>query len=216
MRGMAGATKKKGSGTAAPRAARRMSPDRRRAQLEGVALEVVAERGPAELSLDEVAERAGVTRNLLYHYFPRGRADLFLAAVDRSGRDLSDGWVTDPELPHGERLALNFGRVIEHAAGPSDAWRVLRHSRVASDPEVRERSDAYRNLVLEGMALNHFGTADPPPLARLALRAFLAYAEQALDDWREQGLDRDPVLTLLAETLNATAEAARRAGEPAR
>lgn len=191
------------------RAPRRMSPEQRRDQLERVALAVVAEQGPAGLSLDDVAARAGVTRNLLYHYFPRGRADLFLAAVDRSGRDLSDGWVTDPEIPIEERLVLNFARIIDHAAGPSDAWLVMRHSRVAIDPEVRRRSDAYRALVLEAMSLNHFGTAEPPPLAALALRAFLAYAEQALDDWREQGLDRDAVLALLAETLRATAAAAR-------
>ena len=194
-------------------AARRMSPEERRDQLERVAMAVVAEQGPSELSLDELAARAGVTRNLLYHYFPRGRPDLFLAAVDRSGRELSEGWVTDAELPLAERLARNFARAIDHAAGPSDAWLVMRHSRVATDPEVRATADRHRAHVLEGMALNHFGTEHPPPLAALALRAFLAYAEQALDDWREEGLDRDAVVAVLAETLRATAEAARAASD---
>src|SRR3954453_5799515 len=110
MRGMPSTTTTKKNAAAPPR---RMSTEQRREQLEQVALAVVAEHGPADLSLDEVAERAGVTRNLLYHYFPRGRADLFPAAVDRSGRVLSEGWITDPEIPHAERLAMNFGRVIE-------------------------------------------------------------------------------------------------------
>ena len=196
-------------------APRRMSPDQRRAQLERVALEVVAERGPSELSLDEVAERAGVTRNLLYHYFPRGKQDLIIAAVHQSGRDLSEGWVTDPDIPHSQRLALNFARIIEHAAEPSPAWVAMRHSRISADPEVQKHSDDYRNMVLDGMALNNFGTTDPPPLAKLALRAFLAYAEEALDSWRESDLPREQVLALLAQTLTATADAAIELTEPA-
>jgi AcrR family transcriptional regulator len=189
-------------------APRRMSPDDRRAQLQRVALEVAAERGPAGLSLDEVAERAGVTRNLLYHYFPRGRPDLILAAVDQSGNDLSANWVTDPAIPHAERLAMNFGRIIEHAAEPTPAWVAMRHSRISADPEVQKRADVYRNLVIDGMTLNNFGTTDPPPLAKLAIRAFLAYAEEALDESREQGIDSNAVLALLAQTLTATADAA--------
>jgi len=201
-------TSSNGSAARQDAAPRRMSPENRREQLERVALEVIAERGPADLSLDEVAERAGVTRNLLYHYFPRGKADLVIAAVHQSGRDLSDGWVTDPSIPHAERLALNFGRIIEHAAAPTPAWVAMRHSRISADPEVQERTDEYRNLVVDAMALNNFGTTDPPPLAKLALRAFLAYAEEALDELRENDLNRDAVLALLAQTLTATADAA--------
>jgi AcrR family transcriptional regulator len=187
---------------------RRMSPEQRREQLERVALEVVAEHGHSDLSLDEVAERAGVTRNLIYHYFPRGRADLVIAAVHRSGRELSEGWVTDPEIPHAQRLAMNFARIIDHAEQPSAAWRAMRHSRLSPDPEVQRHVNEYRDMVLEGMALNNFGTAEPPPLAKLAIKAFLAYAEEALDEWREQGLDRNAVMALLASTLSSTADAA--------
>ena len=53
---------------------------------------IVAEQGFARFSLDEVAAAADVTRNLLYHYFPRGRPDLALAVGERAGRELTDGW----------------------------------------------------------------------------------------------------------------------------
>jgi AcrR family transcriptional regulator len=181
----------------------------RRRQLGQEALGVAARQGYAGLSLDDVAERAGVTRNLLYHYFPRGRLDLFLAAADLAGRELTEGWVTDQRLPLDARLAANFERMMDHAAEPSDAWRVYRHSRIPAEPEVQEVAESYRQVMIAGIALNHFGTADPPPLAKLALRAFLAYAEQALDTWREEGLDRAAVQALLARTLVATVEAAR-------
>jgi AcrR family transcriptional regulator len=188
-----------------------MASAERRRQLGRAALEVAARRGYAGLSLDAVAERAGVTRNLLYHYFPRGRLDVFLAAADLAGRELTEGWVTDETVPLDQRLAANFDRMIDHAAEPSEAWRVLRHSRIPSEPEVQELAESYRQVMIASIAVNHFGTADPPPLAKLALRAFLAYAEQALDIWREEGLDRAAVQALLARTLVATVEAAREA-----
>jgi AcrR family transcriptional regulator len=188
-----------------------MASAERRRQLCGAALEVAARQGYAGLSLDDVAQRAGVTRNLLYHYFPRGRLDLFLAAADLAGRELTEGWVTDERLTLESRLAANFGRMIGHAAEPSDAWRVLRHSRIPSEPEIQELAESYRQVMIASIAVNHFGTSDPPPLARLALRAFLAYAEQALDTYREEGLDRAAVQALLARTLVGTVEAARAA-----
>src|SRR3954454_23016938 len=108
--------------SAPPRTARRLPPEQRREQLEQVALDVAADRGYAGLALDEVAERAGVTRNLLYHYFPRGKLDVFLAATHVAGRELTDGWVTDADIPLDERLAANFARIVAHAGDPSPAW----------------------------------------------------------------------------------------------
>src|SRR3954454_22256216 len=103
----------------APAPARRLSPEARRDQLAGIAQDLIAADGYASFSLDAVAERAGVTRNLLYHYFPRGRLDLFLAALERVGEQLTGAWVTDADLPLPERQAANFARMLEHAHGPS-------------------------------------------------------------------------------------------------
>src|SRR3954471_14544474 len=127
MRAMPSTTTKKNP--TAP--ARRMSPEQRREQLEKVALEVVAEYGPANLSLDEVASRAGVTRNLLYHYFPRGRADLALAVFRLAQRQLAANGLFDESVPLAERVAANFARIADHALTPTHAWQVHRMSRSA-------------------------------------------------------------------------------------
>ena len=84
---------------------RRLSPEVQREQLVAAAMPVVAEEGFADFSLGRIANRAGVTRNLLYHYFPRGRPDVALAVADEAGRQLTDDWVTDQTLPLPERLA---------------------------------------------------------------------------------------------------------------
>ena len=189
---------------------RRLPPAQRQAQLTEAALAVVAEQGYAALSLEDVAQRAGVTRNLLYRYFPRGRLDVFVAAVERAGQELTADFLVDSDEPVEAKLARNVTRFVEHAAGPSDAWRVARHATAtAAEPEVARARARYRDVLVANMALNHFGTATPEPLALLALRAYADFAETALDEWRGSGVDADAVLSVLRETLLATVQAVR-------
>jgi AcrR family transcriptional regulator len=172
---------------------------------------IVADQGFAEFSLDELAARADVTRNLLYHYFPRGREDIVLAVVERAGRELTDGWVIDDALALEERLAANFARVAEHALAPTDAWRIHRRGRAALEPELREVVSQFTELVVASVALNHLGTREPPVLVHLALVAYLVFAETALDEARLERVPIEPVMRVLADTLVATVAAAREA-----
>ncbi len=183
---------------------RRLSPGARREQLADAAIAVIAGQGFADFSLDEVAGRAGVTRNLLYHYFPRGRIDLFLAALDRAGSELTEGWVMDSDLSVAERTAANLDRVADHVMTPTDAWLVYRQARGLADPEVRAMMRHYGDMVISSVAQNQLGTSDPSALARVALSGYLAYVETALDEARERGVGRGAVRRLLVETLTPT------------
>jgi AcrR family transcriptional regulator len=195
---------------------RRLSKEARREQLVTAAMPVVADQGFGDASLEEIAERADVTRNLLYHYFPRGRADVVLAVVERAGAELSGDWVIDQELPLSERLAANFGRMLDHALAPSDAWRIYRRARSAGQPEIEEIVTRYAERVIASVALNHLQTAEPPPLVHIALTGFVAYAEAALDEARTTRISREKVMQLLSETLVATVQAADRRSSVAR
>jgi AcrR family transcriptional regulator len=191
------------------RSPRRLPSESRRDQLVRAASAVIAKQGYASFSLDDVAERADVTRNLLYHYFPRGRIDLFLAALDRAGSELTEGWVTNSDLSAAERTAANFERVTDHVMKPSDAWLVYRQARGLADREVQAMLRGYQEIVLSSVSLNQLGTDDPPPAARVALTAYLAYVEAALDAAREQGVGRDEVRRLLVDVLQTTLAAGR-------
>jgi AcrR family transcriptional regulator len=192
--------------TSTPRP-RRMPRNARREQLVAVALPVAAERGFAKLSLEDVAARADVTRNLLYHYFPRGRQDLAAATVREAGRELSADWVVDDALPLTERLAANFARVVDHALTPTDAWRVHRRARAADLPELSEIAAEYEEKVIASISLNHLGAPDPPPAARLALTGYLAFAEEALDQARTANVPRVQVIQIVRDALVATLSA---------
>ena len=186
-----------------------MTRDARREQLIDAAMPLIAEQGLAGFSLEEVADRAEVTRNLLYHYFPRGRDDIMVAVGKRAGHDLTDGWVTDESIPLEQRMAMNFVRFFEHSREPSLAWRVYRLARASTDAELHTIIDQYQDVVIQGISQNNFGTSDPPPLARMAIKACLAFGETMLDEARESDVPRDEVLQLVAHTLATTMEAVR-------
>ncbi len=191
--------------------ARRLSRDERREQLVAAAMPVLARRGLRDYSLEEIAERAGVTRNLLYHYFPRGRRDVTLAVVERAAQQLTADWAVDETVPLEQRLAANFNRIAEHAMRPTHAWQIHRLARAANEAELRELVARFVRIVIANVAQNHLGTAEPPPLVRLALHAYVAFAETALDEARATGAGREPVTVVLASTLVATIDAAAQA-----
>jgi AcrR family transcriptional regulator len=187
--------------------ARRLSPEERREQLVRAAMGILAREGYEALSFEAVARDAQVTRNLLYHYFPGGVVELFRACAELAGADLVADWTVDAALPLDERRARNFGAMARHAGTPTDAWLVSRITVGSADPEVRAITGRVRGHVVSAMALNAFGTPDPPPLAAATLSAYLAFAESLLDRAREERLDGAEVVRVL-EAMLASAVAA--------
>lgn len=197
---------------ASPRPARRLSRAARRHQLVEAAKPVIAAQGFTDFSLDEVAERADVSRNLLYHYFPRGRPDLVLEVCEAAGHELTDEWITDEDMPIGERLAANNMRMIEHATEPTAAWTLYQRARNSDDPDVREKVDRFTESVITAMSVNHLGMPDPPLRARVALKGYLAFFGAVLDEARTTSTPPSEVLDILGETLVAALAVA---GKPA-
>ena len=74
---------------------RRLSPDDRRNELLALGAKVFGERPYDEVRIDEIAERAGVSRALMYHYFPDKRA-FFAAVVRAEGERLFEATNTPP------------------------------------------------------------------------------------------------------------------------
>lgn len=75
---------------------RRLSPEDRRSELLALGAEVFGQRPYDDVRIDEIAERAGVSRALMYHYFPDKRA-FFAAVVRAEGERLFDATNTPPQ-----------------------------------------------------------------------------------------------------------------------
>jgi AcrR family transcriptional regulator len=103
---------------------RRLSPDDRRAELLALGAEVFGKRPYDEVRIDEIAERAGVSRALMYHYFPDKRA--FFAAVVKGQADQL--YKTTNDLPSSGQTLFELvrGGVLAymqyHQQHPHAAW----------------------------------------------------------------------------------------------
>lgn len=103
---------------------RRLSPDDRRNELLRLGAEVFGQRPYDEVRIDEIAERAGVSRALMYHYFPDKRA-FFAAVVRAESERLFEATNTPPEpgLTLFEQLRAGVLAYLEYdEAHPHGAW----------------------------------------------------------------------------------------------
>ena len=114
----------------------------RRAQLLEVALEVFVEQGYHSASMDEIAERAGVSKPVLYQHFP-GKLDLYLALLDASCDTIIDNCkaALDSTSDNKDRVAATMKVFYSYVASEEGAFRLVFESDLTSEPDVRERVD---------------------------------------------------------------------------
>jgi AcrR family transcriptional regulator len=196
------------SGAATAR--RRLAVEDRRQELIEAALVLFSARPSDEVSLDDVAVQAGVSRALAYRYFGT-RAEMYVAAM----RTAADRLLALLDPPHDdspltrviEAIHRYFEFVEEHATGFQAllAGHPAAQSGTVGDIIEEVRSALFDRLV-EGMGRRQVS----PPL-RLALRTWIAGAEAAALDWlAHRDLPRreveDFVLSQLYAALTVTAE----------
>ena len=114
----------------------------RRAQLLGVALDVFAEAGYHAASMDEIADRAGVSKPVLYQHFP-GKLDLYLALLESSTEIVINGVKAALDSTHENRRRVQATMELwyDYVADQGAAFRLVFESDLTSDPSVREQID---------------------------------------------------------------------------
>jgi AcrR family transcriptional regulator len=121
------------AGTRLPRPARRR-------QLLGAAQEVFVAQGYHAAAMDEIAERAGVSKPVLYQHFP-GKLELYLALLDESVEGLV-GTVRDAlssTTDNKQRVPATFQAFFDFVSGSGEAFRLVFESDLSNEPEVRAR-----------------------------------------------------------------------------
>ena len=187
---------------------RRMPVDERRAQLLALGLELFGARNPDDISIDEIAEAAGISKGLLYHYFGSKRA-YYVACVELAAEQL----LAHTQAAEGERgpgllrLYRGLDAYLEHVRGVATGYAMLVTSGTA-DPEVRRIVEAARQGFI-GRLLTALDIEQPPGLLRSALRGWIAFVETTSLDWLEhQDTEQAEVRELLAQVLMSTLQAA--------
>ena len=183
--------------------------DERRRQLIDAALEVFGDRDYDEVSVDEVAEAAGVSHGLVFQYFG-SKKGLYIACLEPLIVDFRERVEPDPELPPVERLRSGLRNFADAISERPAGYRSLM-TKATAFSEVREALERARwwrvTRLAEGMGL------DPElPAVRVGLRSWIAYVDSAMLTWLDQGApDREVVVEMLVRALGATAEGIRAA-----
>lgn len=180
----------------------RLTPDQRRQQLVGIGLQMLADRSLDELSTDEVARRAGISRGLLFHYFDskrdfyravvRAACDRFTAATEPDGSLEPVAWMR-------AFIAGFVAYVLEHR----QVYLALVRGAAGSHPTVSDIVGATRETVARRVhdGRRRLGMPDAPQ-AELATRAWMAFAEEAVTTWpAEQPGARDELCAFIESSL---------------
>lgn len=197
------ASRTHGDGAGRPR----MDRAARRAQLLDVAREAFVAGGYHATSMDDIADRAGVSKPVLYQHFP-GKLELYIglledtiarlvtlleAAMERSG--------PPDEHDNADRVRATLGAFFEFVDSPHNGHRLIFGSDLGSEPEVRRRLDAVNDrcaTVIAAVVAADTGIC--PARARLVGLGLAGLAQAAAEGWVDDPdrLPREEAVDLLA------------------
>jgi AcrR family transcriptional regulator len=164
----------------------RLDPAVRRAQLVDAAARVFRGREPSDVSFEEVAEAAGVSRSLVYAYF--GDRGSLMAAVylhDLERLDAELGSALDERLPDQVRLRRIIRNYLQFARDNRHVWQLISSVGALRHPAVQAAKSDRIDRIAEAWG----GSAE----ARLVARGVVGLLEASADDWvghRDVGLTR--------------------------
>lgn len=158
----------------------RLTPDERRAQLVALGVAFLVDKPLDALTIDVLSAQAGVSRALLFHYF--GSKQGLHREVVRTARD-SMLRATEPQedLPPLDRLHDTLSRIVRFVREHRGTFYSLVRGVASGDTEVREVVEEARTVQAERViaVFLELGVADTE-LLRIALRSWVAFAEEAL------------------------------------
>jgi AcrR family transcriptional regulator len=179
----------------------RLDPGQRRGQILDAANALFAERGYDEVSIEDIANSAGVTRGLVHHYFG-GRKEVYIALLERLGA------VREEQLPPPvgrsarARVADSVSRWLDWTEANRTIWlATIGRGEDIADPDVRA---VVLDLVRRAVALlaaHHADIADDSPRLRYALECWTGLNRAATRRWLLGEASREATQELLASTL---------------
>jgi AcrR family transcriptional regulator len=189
----------------------RMRPDTRREQLLELGVRLLSTRSLEDLSIETLAEEAGISRGLLYHYFG-SKQDFHRAVVRKAADVLIEVTAPVQEGEPLERLAKSLDAYVGYVCENFEGYTSLVRAAVSGDEDLRQIYEEARAALTDRI----FDVADSDgvlgalritdtPAARLMVRGWSAMAEEVVLSWvrDDRGISKDELLVMLAAALPA-------------
>lgn len=178
---------------------RRLGTDERRRQLLERGGELFTSHPYDELSMSKIAAEAGISKALLYHYFPTKQA-FFEETLSAWAEQLRERTEPNPELPPLEQLKGSLEAFLSLVEENAVAYRNLMDS-ATGVPEIRDLVDQVRRKTAERI-LAELYPKGPSPKARTAVSGWLWFMDGACLSWIEhRDIERDELRDLLLGVL---------------
>lgn len=180
----------------------RLSPEQRRAQLIELGVRMLAKTTIDELSIDELAAEAGISRGLLFHYF-RSKREFHLAVAQAAADELLRHTDIDPTLEPMTMAAHGIESFVDYVSANRDAYVSLVRGARSGDAEMRAISDQTRATMADRILDHvHLVGLTKTPAATLVVRAWLAFCEEAVVQWlATDAMSRDELLRVLTASF---------------
>jgi len=174
----------------------------RRAQLLDSALEVFVAHGYHSAAMDDIADRAGVSKPVLYQHFP-GKLDLYLALLDASCDAIIDNCrrALDSTHDNKQRVEAAITAFYDYVANDTGAFRLVFESDLTNEPAVREHVERVTSQCADLIAhVIRDDTGLPVPASRLLAVSLVGMAQVSARFWLTEGggLDRAHASALVA------------------
>ncbi|WP_309647752.1 TetR/AcrR family transcriptional regulator [Nocardioides sp.] len=174
----------------------------RRAQLLSSALEIFVAQGYHAAAMDDIAERAGVSKPVLYQHFP-GKLELYLALLDTSCDQIIENCRVALAMTQDNKLRVGatMDAFFEYVANDSGAFRLVFESDLTNEPAVREHVE---RVTTECAALIAHVIADdtglPETASRLLAVSLVGMAQVSARFWLSEagGISRSEAAALVS------------------
>jgi AcrR family transcriptional regulator len=184
----------------------RLSPEARRAQLIGLGVEMLATRRLDELSVELIANAAGISRGLLFHYFS-SKQEFHVEVARAAAAEMIRRTAPDPDLAPVDALRGALASFIEYVEENPDNYKSLVRGAASGDADMRTIFDATRSTMAQRVigVLAQQGL-EAEPRATLAIHGWVAYVEECVVRWIDtRTVERDQLLDMLTKSLPALA-----------
>jgi AcrR family transcriptional regulator len=189
----------------APTSSRRTSRlprDARRQQLLRAARDVFVAQGFHAAAMDDIADRAGVSKPVLYQHFP-GKRELYLALLEQQVDDLSDRVREAMAGTADNRTRVDgaVGAYFDFIDAEGEAFRLVFESDLRNDPDVRDAVDRGARQCIEAIAeVIAVETGADPERALLLSAGMTGLAESSARWWlaSKGTLSRDEAVSLMS------------------
>lgn len=189
---------------ARPKRRVRLDNDERRAQLLQLARKAFSDRSYDDVSIDDLAREAKISKGLLYHYFPTKR-DLYVAGLREIAEELIERCTNIPsDLPPIERVRAGINAYLDHISQHARAYVSLMRGGIGSDPEVAQVVEGVRKRLSDNfLEQTPFAAALSKDVRfQIAVRGWIGFVESATIDWcANPRLSRDELRELLVPIL---------------